>query len=86
MWDVYALRMCLCISRSQLFGLRWHQRFHIFKVSYALFSLILGPYLKKTHGIGSISNDRKPSRLVAHPMPRVLYICTVKSGKTAPRA
>jgi hypothetical protein len=40
---------------------------------YLLFPLIVGPHLKKTHGMGSMNRAKKPRRDVAHPTPRALY-------------
>lgn len=42
-------------------------------VGYLLLFRMLTPYLKKTHGMGNISTDKKPSRLVAQPTPNALY-------------
>lgn len=55
-----------------------------FTVSYPLFSLILSPYLKNSHGIGSIATLTNPSKLVAHPTPSRTYIWNVNSGNAAP--
>lgn len=46
---------------------------HALIVSYRLLALIFGPHLKNTHGMGSITTETKPRRLVAQPMPRAPY-------------
>ena len=47
--------------------------FYALIVSNWLFFRICGPYLNSTQGIGNIVKDKKPSRLVAHAMPSLLY-------------
>lgn len=58
---------------------------YTFSVSYELLPRIFGPYLEKTHGIGSNAKLTKPSRLVAQAMPKPSYIWNVKSGNAAPQ-
>lgn len=42
-------------------------------VSYLLFALILGPYLKRTHGMGINAIETNPRRLLAQSMPSFSY-------------
>jgi hypothetical protein len=47
-----------------------HQIFELYPIcGYLLFALIFGPQTKNTHGIGSISRAKNPSRDVAHAIP-----------------
>ena len=52
--------------------------------AYSLLALIFGPNLYSTHGTGSKATVTNPKRLVAQPIPSLLYICIVNNGKTAP--
>lgn len=54
-------------------------------VSYALPLLILFPHIHKTHGTGNNPTTMKPNKLVAHAIPKFLYICKVNNGNIAPR-
>lgn len=54
-------------------------------VSYALSFLILFPQRHNTHGTGSKPTTMKANKLVAHAIPKFLYICNVNKGNTAPR-
>ena len=42
-------------------------------VSYPLLALTFGPYLNSAQGTGNKAREMKPSRLVAHAMPSLLY-------------
>lgn len=54
-------------------------------VSYFVCLRILSPYFQNIHGMGAMANVKNANILVAHPTPRLSYICNENSGNAALR-